>query len=87
MKKHWSLQADRPSEALEELADMFIVAAGMMRWNIFDAIKCIQDTILLAEKNNYKLPELRLAVDYKMKINRGRTWDNNGGKYQHKEKK
>lgn len=79
------LSATTPSEAMLELADMFIAAAGLTRWDIMGSVERISAVIDLAKKYNYQIAEFWAAVDYKMKINRGRTWNFENGQYQHKE--
>lgn len=66
-----------------ELADMFIVAAGMARFSTMAAMLALG--IVFAElENHFSKRDLQLAIDRKMKINRARKWNFADGKYQHK---
>ena len=65
---------------ISELADMFIVACGIAR---FDSIGALGFFVSISRFVGTKYDELRNAVQEKMKINRARKWDFAGGKYQH----
>jgi len=66
-----------------ELADMFIVAAGMSRFSTMAAMLAF-GVVFAERKNHFSKHDLQMAIDRKMKINRARKWDFADGKYQHK---
>lgn len=72
---------------ITELADMFIVACGIAR---FDYIKSFSRFTLIdeiLEFSSFTDSVFRKAVDEKMKINRQRKWNFENGFYQHKPEK
>lgn len=74
-----------PAEYLLELADLFIVACGIAR---FDSVQALQyfgiigDTLKTFFITN---SALTIAVKDKMDINRKRDWNFANGQYQHKQ--
>lgn len=76
------------SESLEELADLFIVACGIARFDYVVALRAfwfvekVLDIWTEASVSRYALQE---AVEQKMQINRKREWVIGKGNYQHKE--
>lgn len=74
------------SECLEELADLFIVACGIARFDNVSALVAFERVceILKLWRVNYGKPvPLQMAIDNKMKINRKRKLGCNKGYYQH----
>lgn len=70
---------------LSELADMFIVAAGMTRFDGVPVMTFFKIILSEAGLGGYTQRILAKAVDEKMAINRARKWNFANGKYQHKE--
>lgn len=74
------------NKCMEELADMFIVACGIARFDYVEALRAfwIVERIL---RRWTKMPVsryvLQAAVDNKMAINRNRKWGKVGNKFQH----
>lgn len=74
------------SECLEELADLFIVACGIARFDNVSALVAFERVceILKLWRVNYGNPvPLQMAIDNKMAINRERKWGKGKGNYQH----
>lgn len=72
-------------EDISELADMFIVACGIARFNTIEAMFCfgrVDDNLTISV---FTTKELEKAIDKKMEINRKRKWNFQDGQYQHKE--
>ena len=76
------------SECLEELADLFIVACGIARFDNVSALVAFERVceILKLWRVNYGGPvPLQMAIDNKMTKNRKRVFIHSGqGHYQHK---
>lgn len=75
--KEW--QEWQESRDIYELADMYIVACGIARFDSVLAIDYFFDISVIGTKG------LQEAVDEKMKINRQRKWNFENGQYQHEE--
>ena len=76
------------SECLEELADLFIVACGIARFDNVSALVAFERVceILKLWRVYYGEPvPLQMAIDNKMQINRKRKWSVGKGNYQHTE--
>lgn len=70
-----------------ELADMFIVACGIARFGIIEAMRYFErfdNNFILSA---FSSKELEKAINEKMEINRQRKWNFENGVYQHKEEK
>ena len=70
---------------ITELADMFIVACGLARFNNADALFAFRTVSEELSHSMYPTIDLEMAIMKKMKINRARKWENNDGLYRHKE--
>lgn len=70
------------SHELMELADMFIVACGIAR---FDAMHCFATVERLRSVTRWTNQDFATVIDEKMAINRARRWNKCDGKYQHVE--
>lgn len=78
-------EEDDEEKALFELADCFIVACGLWRFNRLEALSAFINVETIAHLRGISRDSLIEAVNKKMEINRSRTWQNNGeGSYQHK---
>lgn len=62
---------------IKELADMFIVACGVARFDVTCELFAIID------QNIYDSGEFQEALDNKMKLNRSRVWEKKDGLYKH----
>lgn len=62
---------------IKELADMFIVACGVARFDVTCELFAIID------QNIYDFVEFQEALDNKMKLNRSRVWEKKDGLYKH----
>lgn len=72
-------------DALSELADMIIVAAGIRRFDELFASAFVQFTYMEASDAGFDMTELWDAVQYKMQKNRKRVWGKTAnGTYHHK---
>lgn len=71
-------------DMVEELADMFIVACGIIR---FDTVEAMVQIACVRERGNAKMilwADFETIVDVKMKKNRKRVWNKTGnGTYHH----
>lgn len=72
------------SRDVMELADMFIVACGIARFNSLVAMAAFAQVNKELGLSNFTTNELEEAINKKMKINRNRKWDFQNGLYQHK---
>lgn len=66
-----------------EFVDMFIVACGIARFSIQDAIP--KFAVVFNNLSEQSWPEFLKMVNEKMQINRNRKWNKIGNKFQHKE--
>lgn len=66
-----------------EFVDMFIVACGIARFSIQDAIP--KFAVVFNNLSEQSWPEFLKMVNEKMQVNRNRKWNCKNGKYQHKE--
>lgn len=73
-------------DALSELADMIIVAAGIERFDELFASAFVQFTYMEASDAGFDMTELWDAVEKKMEINKKRKWQKSNGLYHHIEK-
>lgn len=71
--------------SITELADMFIVACGISRFDALKGVLHLWETLSTALDFKVNWKDLLDTVDVKMKINRARNWEKKDGKYQHKE--
>ena len=72
--------------ALMELADLFIVACGIARFDLLEGLDAFEE--VLHWTNNcscFEVPDVIEAVKEKMVINRNRKWSVGKGNYQHVE--
>jgi hypothetical protein len=71
-------------DALSELADMIIVAAGIRRFDELFASAFVQFTYMEASDVGFDMTELWDAIQKKMAKNRKRVWNKTGnGNYHH----
>lgn len=71
-------------EQIEELADMFIVACAIMRFNVPRGAACLTEVCALREHFNFNFLLWKDAVNKKMAKNRARKWKYMGnGNYHH----
>lgn len=69
-------------EATKELADVFIVVGGLIRFN--SRIGCYFQNTMFEHLKTASLERLSTAIEEKMEINRNRKWHKTGnGKYHH----
>ncbi len=68
---------------ISELADMFIVAAGLGRLDPFESMFCMCTVAKELESSIFATRDLRDAVNAKMAINRARRWRSENGQYKH----
>jgi len=66
-----------------ELADMFIVAAGLTRFHSVEAMFAFYSVNDELCNTIHSTKELEEAIDAKMQINRARHWNKLDGRYQH----
>lgn len=88
-KKEWQASQHITPQGLilgdiYELADMFIVACGIARFNHADAMYNFRAVAEELHNCRYATIDLEDAIDAKMEINRARKWKNNKGYYKHK---
>lgn len=74
----------RGKKKLEELADLYIVACGLRRWNTEEFNERIDYVSGIASRNGWDAKELWDTVCKKMEKNRKRVWKKTGaGKFHH----
>lgn len=66
---------------LSELADLFIVACGIMRFSPWYGARAMEEVSQFAER--HKKRNFEEAIDKKMAINRARVWACHNGMYHH----
>jgi predicted house-cleaning noncanonical NTP pyrophosphatase (MazG superfamily) len=74
------------SECLEELADLFIVACGIARFDFIKALPCFakaERLLKVWEKISVSRRAFEIVVNEKMQTNRQRKWGKIGNKFQH----
>lgn len=75
-------EAPNKEEAAKELADIFIVLGGLIRWN--SRIGAFLEDFYFDNLKTKSLENLSKAIDAKMEINRKRKWHKTGkGKFHH----
>ena len=78
--------ATTPEERLTEMADCFIVACGIARFNIVYGSRFFGEAFdMFVEAKDVTIDALQKAIDDKMAINRQRKWGKGKGNYQHVE--
>ena len=76
--------ATTPEEKLIEMADCFIVACGIARFNIVYGARFLGEAFdMFTEAKDVTIDALQKAIDAKMAINRQRKWGKGKGCYQH----
>lgn len=71
-RKEW---LDSDCNDLSELADMFIVACGLSRFDMYTGLCALENVIYwLDYKSKFGMSELVEEVERKMEKNRKRTW-------------
>lgn len=75
-------EAKGKEEATKELADVFIVLGGLIRWN--SRVGIFFENVYFDTLKTKSLEALSEAIDAKMEINRKRKWHKTGnGKFHH----
>ena len=78
--------AENAEHEIEELADCFIVASGIARFNPVYGSRFLGETfITFAQNQGATIAKLQDAIDAKMQVNRKRKWGKGKGNYQHVE--
>lgn len=77
--------ADNNCDRLKELADVFIVAFSISRFDIGDGLYYIDDAWQLYSNSPFSLDEVVEAIENKMAVNRQRKWKKQNGQYQHED--
>lgn len=73
---------------IEELADCFIVACGIARFNpVYGSRFLGQVFNMFTQNQEITMAKLQDAIDAKMRVNRKRKWGKGKGNYQHVEEK
>lgn len=70
---------------LNELADMFIVACGVARFDMYESSYLLADVLDWLADEGISFDKLKSFIETKMKTNRQRKWAISNGKYQHVE--
>lgn len=71
-------------DKIEELADCFIVACGIARFNpVYGSRFLGQVFDMFTQNQEATIASLQSAIDTKMRVNRKRKWGKSKGKYQH----
>lgn len=69
---------------ITELADMFIVACGIARFNLIEGMYHIADVVDWFKEEDWHWTTFEKAINEKMKINKKREWEKKEGLYKHK---
>lgn len=83
-EKHEYEEADRAHKP-EELADMFIVACGIARFDMWQGSSALADVRFLFAHHDKRT--VLKAIDKKMAINRKRSWSGKDGYYRHTQRR
>lgn len=75
--------ASEGSERLNELADLFIVALSICRFDMEDGLLYLRDAFTIFDGSRCCIGSLGRAIQEKMKTNRSRKWEKKDGQYQH----
>lgn len=75
---------EQSDKDISELADMFIVACSIGRFNAQDAFSAFASIYEQFEKNHISWSVFQSAINKKMQINRARSWEGKDGQYKHK---
>lgn len=70
---------------ISELADMFIVACGIARFNAVEGMRYFRYVAESVIGSFTSREDFEQAIDEKMQTNRARTWNFENGVYQHRE--
>lgn len=70
---------------ITELADMFIVACSLCRFNCVEAMYCFEVVANELLESNFTTMDLEKAIDDKMARNKKRKWAKLDGLYRHKD--
>lgn len=76
--------AEDPEHKLAELADMYIVACGIKRFDESLALHLIGRVLEFGADADFTIKELLCAIDKKMEINKARKWSGKDGCYHHR---
>ena len=80
-RKEW---LDSDCNDPSELADMFVVACGLARFDMYTGLCALENVIFWANNKSISMSKLVEAVEKKMKKNRKRVWNKTGnGTYHH----
>lgn len=78
--------AENAAHEIEELADCFIVACGIARFNPVYGSRFLGETFnAFTQNQDATIAKLQDAIDTKMRVNRKRKWNKIGNKFQHVE--
>lgn len=76
--------AENAEHKIEELADCFIVACGIARFNPVYGSRFLGDTFdAFTQNQDATIAKLQDAIDAKMRVNRKRKWGKGKGNYKH----
>ena len=76
--------AENAEHEIEELADCFIVACGIARFNPIYGGRFLGETFnAFTQNQDVTISKLQDAIDAKMQVNRKRKWGKGKGNYQH----
>lgn len=80
------LEAKTEEDILSEMADCFIVASGIGRFDIVYAARFMGRAFnLFTQDPRLTIDKVQDAINKKMSVNRLRKWERKGNNYQHKE--
>lgn len=69
---------------IAELADMFIVACSIARFDTVEAMFCMERVAHELYHSTFATQDLERAINNKMRVNRARSWEKRDGQYKHK---
>ena len=72
-------------DRIKELADIFIVAMSICRFQLDEGLYYLQQAWKIYEGSPYSLGNVCYNIQEKMKTNRSRKWEKKDGRYQHVE--
>lgn len=76
-------KAGKKRASVEELADMYIVACGLLRLSTSSGLKAMNDFTWLICEANVKFESLQAPINRKMDANVARKWVYKNGNYHH----
>lgn len=80
---HEYFEAREHGERIKQLADLFIVALSICRFELDEGLYYLHQAWKIYEGSPYSLGNVCYNIQEKMETNRSRVWEKKDGQYQH----